>query len=92
MWLLYVLANRDMELRCDEAAVRRLGEDRRELYALTLIRMAELQSASVPLCSSFSENGMEERIKAIMSIKKKSWLACLIALALVLGMLKSWSQ
>lgn len=86
VWLLYVLANRDMELRCDEAAVRRLGEDRRELYALTLIRMAELQSASVPLCSSFSENGMEERIKAIMSIKKKSWLACLIALALVLGM------
>lgn len=86
VWLLYVLSSRDMELCCDEAVVRRLGEDRRELYALTLIRMAELQSTSVPLCSSFSENGMEERIKAIMSIKKRSWIACMIALALVLGM------
>lgn len=88
VWLLYILANRDMELRCDEAVVRRLGEDRRELYALTLIRMAERQSMSVPLCSSFSfgRNGMEERIKAIMSVKKKSWIACMIALALVLGM------
>lgn len=85
VWLLYVLANRDMELRCDEAALRRLGEDSRERYALTLIRMAELRNRSMPFCSSFSENGMEERIKAIMSIKKKSIPTCVLALALVLG-------
>lgn len=82
-WLLYVLGNRDMELRCDEAAVLALGEDSRERYALALIRLAE--NKHVPLCGFAHRNGMEERIKAIMSVKKKSLLACAIALALVLG-------
>ena len=82
-WLLYVLGNRDMELRCDEAAVLALGEDSRERYALALIRLAE--NKHVPLCGFAHRNGMEERIKAIMSVKKKSLLACCIALALVLG-------
>lgn len=83
VWLLYVLGNRDMELRCDEAAVLALGEDSRERYALALIRLAE--NRNVPLCGFAHRNGMEERIRAIMSIKRKSLLACFIALALVLG-------
>lgn len=83
VWVLYVLGNRDMELRCDEAAVLALGEDSRERYALALIRLAE--NRNVPLCGFAHRNGMEERIKAIMSIKKKSLLACAVALALVLG-------
>lgn len=83
VWLLYVLGNRDMELRCDEAAVLALGEDSRERYALALIRMAEKQC--VPLCGFAHRNGMEERIKAIMTVKKKSLLACAVALAMVLG-------
>lgn len=83
VWVLYVLGNRDMELRCDEAAVLALGEDSRARYALALIRLAEKQS--VPLCGFAHRNGMEERIRAIMSVKKKSLLACAAALALVLG-------
>lgn len=83
VWLLYVLGNRDMELRCDEAAVLALGEDSRERYALALIRLAE--NRNVPLCGFAHRNGMEERIRAIMSIKRKSLLACFMALALVLG-------
>lgn len=83
VWLLYVLGNRDMELRCDEAAVLALGEDSRERYALALLRLAENKCA--PLCGFACRNGMEERIKAIMSVKRKSLPACFIALALVLG-------
>ncbi len=82
-WMLYILGNRDMELRCDEAAVLDLGKDSRERYALALIRLAE--NKNVPLCGFAHRNGMEERIQAIMSIKKQSLLACFMALALVLG-------
>lgn len=85
VWLLYVLANRDMELRCDEAAVLALGEDSRVRYALALIRLAELQNGYVPLCGFSHKSGMEERIRAIMNIKRRSLPACFIALALVLG-------
>lgn len=85
VWLLYILANRDMELRCDEAAVLALGEDSRARYALVLIRLAELQNNYVPLCGFSHKSGMEERIQAIMNVKKKSLPACFAALALVLG-------
>ncbi|MCI8329981.1 MAG: peptidoglycan DD-metalloendopeptidase family protein [Oscillibacter sp.] len=83
VWLLYVLANRDMELRCDESAVLALGLDSRKRYALTLLRLAEQQS--MPLCGFSRKDGMEERIQEIMSVKKKSMLACAAALALMLG-------
>ena len=84
VWLLYILANRDLELRCDEAAVRRLGEEHRKQYALTLLRMAELQSVSMPLCSFFGDGGMEERIRVIMKVKQRSAAALLAALTLAL--------
>ena len=84
VWLLWVLAGRDMELRCDQAALTRLGPENRAAYALTLLRMAELRNASMPLCSSFNECGMEERIRAIMKYKKPSVFALTIALALTL--------
>ena len=80
VWLLYVLANQDMELRCDEAVLDALGRDSRELYALTLIRMAE--NGHMPLCSFSRKNGMEERILAIMNFKKKSTVTWVFALVL----------
>ena len=40
-WAMYVLANRDMELRCDEAVIRRFGADSRSAYALALLSMEE---------------------------------------------------
>lgn len=85
VWAMYVLANRDMELACDEAVLRRLGEDGRTAYAMTLIRMEETKSGLTPLCGSFSKNGMEERIIAIMKIKKTSLTAAFAALTLVAG-------
>ena len=38
-WVMYVLANRDLELSCDETVLRRFGGDVRAAYARVLIRM-----------------------------------------------------
>lgn len=83
VWLLYVLANRDIELACDEAVVRLLGQP--GAYARTLLHMEETRSGCRPLCSHFSQNAIEERIKAIMKLKKTSALALVCALLLVAG-------
>ena len=83
VWCMFVLANRDMELRCDEAVVRRLGLDRRREYALTLISMEEQRSGLGPFASAFSRNAIEERIRAIMKLKKRSLAAILAAVVLV---------
>lgn len=73
VWAMHVLANRDIELACDEAVVRS-GADRRE-YALALLRLEEQRGRDFLSGSSFSRNALEERIIAIMKIKKFSLAA-----------------
>ena len=69
-WLMVILANRDIELACDELALRYLGADRRKAYALTLLELAARQAQPHPLCSGFGKPAAEERIQAIMKAKK----------------------
>lgn len=85
MWVLYALANRDIELACDEAVLHRFGRDARADYARALIRMEETRNGFAPLCSSFSSNAMEERIVAIMKTGKTTIVSVLLAGALVVG-------
>ena len=82
-WVMYVLANRDMELCCDEAVIRRFGADSRSAYALALLSMEEKRSGLEPFASAFSKNAIEERIIAIMKMKKRSIAVILTAAALV---------
>lgn len=70
VWVLYILFNRDIELACDECVVRDLGGNMKAAYALALITMEEKKSGLIPLCNSFSKNAIEERITAIMKMKK----------------------
>ncbi len=85
VWLMYTLANRDIELSCDEAVIRLFGEHAKSAYALTLIRMEEVRSGLAPLCNNFSRNAIEERIVAIMKGKKTSLAAMFTATALIVG-------
>lgn len=85
VWIMYILANRDLELSCDEIVVRIYGETTKSAYALTLIALEEKRSSLTPLCAGFSKNPMEERIVAIMKLKKPSIFAILTAVILVVG-------
>ena len=85
VWVMYVLANRDMELSCDAWVIRMLGEKNRSSYALMLIKMEERRSGMSALCSHLGKNAISERIEAIMKFKKTSILACAFALVLVVG-------
>lgn len=84
VWVMYVLFNRDIELSCDEAVLRRFGEETRTVYARLLIHMEERQSGFAPFGSSFSKTAIEERITAIMKIKKFS-LAMTVCAAVLIG-------
>lgn len=84
VWVMYILFNRDLELSCDETVVRRFGMDIKSVYATALISMEEKNSGLTPLCNSFSKNAIEERIRAIMKIKKTSKFAVIISAVLVI--------
>ena len=85
VWVMYVLANRDMELSCDAWVIRMMGAKNRSSYALMLIKMEERRNGMSALCSHFGKNAITERIEAIMKFKKTSILACAFALVLVVG-------
>jgi len=84
VWIMYVLANRDIELSCDEAVVRAFGANQKSAYALTLVRMEERRSLQTLLCNNFSRNAIKERIDAIMKLKNTSLTGITAALVLVI--------
>lgn len=85
VWVMYVLANRDLELSCDERVVRSCGTGTRATYARTLIAMEETKSGLAPLYSGFSKTATKERIVAIMHIKKTSLVALATSASLIVG-------
>jgi len=83
VWLLVRLADRDLELLCDQEALLLLGAERRQDYARTLLAAAARRS-DIPLCSFFGKTVIEERILMIVN-KKTTTLFSLLAAALLLA-------
>lgn len=82
VWVMCILANRDMEIACDENVIGYLGRDSRAAYAYALIDMEEQRGVRFSFGNSFCKNAMEERVVAIMKEKKKS-----IAIGVLSGVL-----
>ncbi len=83
-WVLVVLLRRDLEISCDEWALRSLNQEQRRSYALSLIAMAESPCGRSPLVCGFAQNPLEERIRNIMKNRKKSAFALSVATAMIL--------
>lgn len=79
VWIMYRLAERDMELSCDETVVQMLGEDIRYVYALTLIKWEEKRHMTVPFADFLSKMPMEERMVFLMKNRKMSHTGVLAA-------------
>lgn len=86
VWVMYVLANRDLEITCDEKVVRCLGEKSKAPYALTLIVLAEEQTKIMPLSNAFAKNAVEERVNTILKTKKITMLGMAVAVIAILSL------
>ena len=75
VWLSFFLCGRDMELRCDEAVLKRLGPQIRSDYAQSLLDLAiGRQLAPAPL--AFGEGDTGKRVKFVLDWKRsKVWMA-----------------
>ena len=95
VWIMVRLANRDMELACDEAVLRALGPACKKPYALALLDMAQRQTKPSPLCSSFAKSCAEERVRAILRFRRLPvWTGALTAVLFLLaaGVLATQAQ
>lgn len=86
VWITYILANRDIELSCDETVIRSLSKEiSKSSYAMALIGLEEHKLKFVPIGNSFSENAIEERIIAIMQTKKFTFISLALTVMITVG-------
>ena len=86
VWLGYGLFCRDLELACDERAVKRLSLEEKKRYASVLLSCS-VPCGSFPVCPlAFGEVGVKERVKRVLDKKPaKALIALALAVCLVIG-------
>ncbi len=86
VWIAFFFFEEDMEVSCDEAALRSLGYERRKDYAKTLLAFAGCGEAVAGGCSmSFGKKNAKSRIRSVLSAKQaKAWVSVLSAAAVVI--------
>ncbi len=85
VWLAFVLAGKDMEMSCDEAVVRQLGDGIRPEYSASLLSLATGRRiiAGTPL--AFGEGDAKARIRNLGKWKQPVlWAVAVAAVACVL--------
>ncbi len=82
-WAAFVLMGADMEMSCDERVMKELGEDIKNAYSLSLVRVAAGHKILNGSPLAFGEGGMKERIKNVLNFKKHSRRIIVVAVALV---------
>lgn len=68
VWLFFKLFSMDMEMACDEAAVRLTGEENKKAYSLALLHFAEKNSSRTSSLA-FGESHTKSRVKNILKYK-----------------------
>ena len=88
VWLAFVLAGKDMEMSCDEAVIKRLGEEIRADYSQALLRLATHKKIISGMPLAFGEGDTRGRVLNMARWKQpRVWvsilcvIACLVTLA-----------
>ena len=87
VWLSFALAGKDMEMSCDKAVIKRLGEEARADYSQALLRSVTHKRILGGMPLAFGEGDTRGRVKNMALWKKpKVWVSVLCA-AVCLGIL-----
>lgn len=80
VWLAFCLAGKDMEMSCDEAVIKRLGEHIRADYSQALLRLATHKRIVSGMPLAFGEGDTKGRVRNMAKWKKpKVWVSALCA-------------
>ena len=82
-WAAFMLMGVDMEMSCDEQALKDMGEETRRDYSLSLLSLASDKRIIGGSPLAFGEGGIKERIKNVLRIKKHSRIVIISAVVLV---------
>lgn len=84
MWLAFWLAQRDMEVSCDEAVLKRLDQDCRCDYSQTLLHFSSGRRWTAAMPLAFGEGNVKERVKHVLNWKKpRMWVSMVCGMVCV---------
>ncbi|MBO5278735.1 MAG: hypothetical protein J6B06_04515 [Lachnospiraceae bacterium] len=90
-WAAFLCMGNDMEMSCDEAVMRALGQEKGAAYAGALLRLSVGRHRLQGIALAFGEGNTKGRVKNIMKYKKPLMItgvfALLVIAALILGLL-----
>lgn len=74
-WIAYILFGRDVELACDEKAVKDMSKDDKVGYTTTLVNLSSPGKLISACPLAYAEIGVKKRVKNILNYKKPAfWL------------------
>ena len=82
-WIAFLLMSADMEMSCDERVLKEMGT--KADYSRTLVSFASKRRFVGTSPLAFGEGGMKERVKNVLSFKKRSRIAVASAVVLVIA-------
>lgn len=83
LWVAYILLCRDMELACDQRAIRDMELPRRQDYSETLLRHSTKRFGAAACPLAFGEVGIKARIRRVIHYKKPTFWAMLAGVTAV---------
>ena len=84
VWAAFLLFSKDMEMSCDEAVIKQLGNEAKKSYSFSLLNMAAGGHiiSSTPL--AFGEANPKSRIRNVLNYKTpRFWVVCTICIAVI---------
>lgn len=85
VWIAFYFLGKDIEMACDEETIQRIGLDKKQDYAETLLRMTSGKRAfpgmAVPL--AFGEGDVKGRIQNILNYKRTARIAADAAVVMI---------
>lgn len=83
VWCAFFLSGRDMEMSCDEAVVKRLGNSVKQAYSNSLLKISATKAVGVKVPTAFGGCDTKKRIHNILRYQKaKKSIAALCVLVL----------
>ena len=85
VWIAFRMAEKDMEMACDEAVIKEMTPDETIGYSQTLLMLSSGITFSPSAAIAFNENNIKERIKNILNFKpvSKKYIVVLTVLLMI---------
>jgi beta-lactamase regulating signal transducer with metallopeptidase domain len=81
VWLAFLLMGRDMEMSCDEAVLRKMGEGVKADYSSSLLAFSSPRALFSASPLAFGESNILSRVKNVLSFKRPVVWVVIVAVA-----------